>query len=141
MSISDLFDSGFQKRNQDHFASIVRIAMGDGTVSSEEKAFLDRLAQRLNVEPNQYAEILKDYNSHPINPPTSLEARYERLFELAQMVNADQIQDEEEVSLMKKITIGLGFHPNQIEDLVPKALKLAQSSTDAESFAKAMSAD
>ena len=27
MSISDLFDSGFKKRNQDHFAAIVRVAM------------------------------------------------------------------------------------------------------------------
>ena len=138
MSISDLFDSGFQKRNQDHFAAIVRVAMGDGVISKEEKAFLDRLAHRLNIEAGEYAAILGDYNSHPINPPHSLGQRYERLYDLAQIVNADEIQDEHEVNLMGKIAIGLGFHTNQIGEIVPKALKMAKESADAESFVVAM---
>ncbi|MEM7380628.1 MAG: TerB family tellurite resistance protein, partial [Bacteroidota bacterium] len=33
MSILDLFDSGFRKRNQDHFAAIVRVAMSDGVIT------------------------------------------------------------------------------------------------------------
>ena len=49
MSISDLFDSGFKKRNEDHFAAIVRVAMNDGVISDEEKEFLDRLAFNLDV--------------------------------------------------------------------------------------------
>jgi len=47
MSISDLYDSGFQKRNQGHFAAIVRVAMSDGVINDEEKTFLDRLARKL----------------------------------------------------------------------------------------------
>ena len=47
MSISDLFDSGFRKRNKDHFAAIVRVAMSDGVINDAERAFLDRLATRL----------------------------------------------------------------------------------------------
>ena len=45
MSFSDLFDSGFKKRNEDHFASIVRVAMDDGIMTADEQAFLDRLAR------------------------------------------------------------------------------------------------
>ena len=30
MSFSELFESGFKKRNEDHFAAIVRVAMSDG---------------------------------------------------------------------------------------------------------------
>ena len=47
MNFSELFSSGFKKRNQDHFASIIRIAMGDGIITDEEKEFMDRLAQKL----------------------------------------------------------------------------------------------
>ena len=72
MSFSDLFDSGFKKRNEDHFAAIVRVAMSDGVISDAEKAFLDRLATRLDITDIEYKEILKDYKSHPINPPTSV---------------------------------------------------------------------
>ena len=52
MSISDLFDSGFKKRNEDHFAAIVRIAMSDEIINDSERAFLDRLARHLNISEN-----------------------------------------------------------------------------------------
>ena len=58
MSISDLFDSGFKKRNEDHFAAIVRVAMDDGVISDEEKAFLDRLARNLDISEDDYKLIL-----------------------------------------------------------------------------------
>ena len=61
MSFSDLFDSGFKKRNEDHFAAIVRVAMSDGTISESEKDFLDRLARNLSISESDYALILKDY--------------------------------------------------------------------------------
>jgi len=47
MSILELFDSGFKKRNEDHFAAIVRVAMDDGIISKQEKEFIDRLARNL----------------------------------------------------------------------------------------------
>ena len=39
MSFSELFESGFKKRNEDHFASIVRVAMSDGIINDQEKHF------------------------------------------------------------------------------------------------------
>ena len=39
MSISDLFDSGFKKRNEDHFAAIIRVAMCDNVINEAEKHF------------------------------------------------------------------------------------------------------
>jgi hypothetical protein len=47
MSILDLFDSGFKKRNEDHFAAIVRVAMDDGIISNVEKEFIYRLGRNL----------------------------------------------------------------------------------------------
>ncbi|MGB6268116.1 MAG: TerB family tellurite resistance protein, partial [Olleya sp.] len=59
MSYSDLFDSGFKKRNEDHFAAIVRVAMSDGVITDEERAFLDRLARNLDIGEGEYKQILK----------------------------------------------------------------------------------
>ena len=52
MSISDLYSTGFRERNRDHFAAIVRVALSDGAISLDEKAFLDRLAKNLDVSVN-----------------------------------------------------------------------------------------
>ena len=54
MSISDLYDRDFRDRNVDHFAAIVRVAMSDGLINGAERAFLDRLAQKLDISESEY---------------------------------------------------------------------------------------
>jgi uncharacterized tellurite resistance protein B-like protein len=134
MSFSDLFDSGFKKRNEDHFASIVRVAMDDGVISDEEKAFLDRLARNLDISEGDYKLILKDYKSHPINPPTSYDIRLERLYDLARMVYVDNIRGESEETLLTKIAVGLGFHAVNVKYIIDKALTLVKNGADLDLF-------
>lgn len=134
MSISDLFDSGFKKRNESHFAAIVRVAMDDGIISDDEKAFLDRLAHNLDIGEEEYKSILKNYQSHPINPPISYDRRLERLYDLARMVHVDRIQGRGEEILLKKIGIGLGFHTDNVKYIVDKALTLVSHGVDIDTF-------
>ena len=134
MSFSDLFDSGFKKRNEDHFASIVKVAMDDGVISDEEKTFLDRLARNLDIGENDYKIILEDYQSHPINPPTSYDIRLERLYDLSRMVYVDHIQGDHEEILLRKIAVGLGFNAENVKYVVDKALTLVSNGTDLDTF-------
>ena len=138
MSFSNLFDSGFKKRNEDHFASIVRVAMDDGIITDEEKAFLDRLARNLDISESDYETILKDYQSHPINPPTSYDRRLERLFDLARMVYVDHIKGDHEEIVMRKIAIGLGFSSENVKYVVDKALTLVDNGVDLDTFIEEM---
>ena len=138
MSIIDLFDSGFKKRNADHFAAIVRVAMDDGVISKDEKDFLDRLAVNLNISEADYKTILKDYESHPINPPLSYDRRLERLYDLARMVYVDHIAGESEMLLLRKIGVGLGFHAVNVKYIVDKALSLVQNNVDLDTFTDQM---
>jgi len=138
MSISDLYDSGFRKRNEDHFAAIVRVAMDDGKISDEEKAFLDRLANNLDISKSDYKLILKDYASHPINPPLSYNKRLERLYDLSRMVYVDHIKDEHQIKLLHKIAVGLGFSAVNVVYIVDKALKLVREDANLEEFTYAM---
>lgn len=134
MTISDLFDNEFQKRNHDHFASIVRVAMSDGVITDGEKAFLDRLAGNLNISDHDYKEILKDYKSHPINPPLSYNLRLERLYDLTRMVYADKIKDDDQVLLLERLGVGLGFHIENVKYIVDKALTLVHEGADIDEF-------
>jgi uncharacterized tellurite resistance protein B-like protein len=134
MSFLDLFDSGFKQRNSDHFAAIVRVAMDDGIISDDEKAFLDRLARNLDISDDEYKAILKDYQSHPINPPTSYDRRLERLYDLSRMVYVDHIKGDNEVFVLKKIAVGLGFTPDNVKYIVDKALTLVSNGVDLDTF-------
>jgi len=134
MSFSNLFDSGFKERNEGHFASIVRLAMDDGIITPDEQAFLDRLAQSLNIVEEEYKEILKNYKSHPINPPVSYDHRLERLFDLVRMIHVDQINGDPEHKLLNKIGVGLGFHAVNVRYIVDKALTLVRNGVNLETF-------
>ena len=86
MSISDLYSSGFRDRNRDHFAAIVRVALSDGEMSPEEKAFLDRLA------------------------------------------------NEDEMRIMRRLGIGLGFNPANVDLINKKAMDLIHKGVDLDTF-------
>ncbi|WP_296317037.1 TerB family tellurite resistance protein [Winogradskyella sp. UBA3174] len=138
MSFSELFESGFKKRNEDHFAAIVRIAMSDGVINDAEKAFVDRLATRLDITESEYKAILKDYKSHPVNPPVSYDKRLARLYDLARMVWADHIEGPNQVGLLEKLCIGLGFNQDNVKYIADKALTLVHYEVDLDEFTEKM---
>jgi uncharacterized tellurite resistance protein B-like protein len=134
MSISDIFDSGFKRRNQDHFAAIVRVAMSDDVINDSEREFLDRLARKLEISDEKYKEILKDYKTHPINPPLSYEKRLERLYDLARMVWADHSEERKQIKILRKLCIGLGFNAKNAKYIADKAMDLVHEDADLDQF-------
>lgn len=138
MPISELYDASFKKRNQDHFAAIVRVAMSDDVINDAERTFIDRLATRLDITEEQYKAILKDYESHPINPPVSYDQRLERLYDLARMVWADRMEQKSQVKMIRKMCVGLGFNPDNVKYITDKALTLVHYEVDLDEFIEKM---
>ncbi len=136
MSISNLFDSGFKTRNKSHFAAIVRVAMGDGQITDDERSFLERLAKNLDVSEAEFNKILKNYNDYPINPPVTLERRIERLFDLVRMVYADGFHQKNQLKVVTKLCVGLGFDLKKVDEIAEKSSMLAKYDIDFESFEK-----
>lgn len=134
MSFSDLFDSGFKKRNKDHFAAIVRVAMSDDVITDEEKLFLDRLARNLDISEGDYKQILVDYMKHSINPPTSYDKRLERLYDLSRMVWADNVEGPKQNAILERLCVGLGFKSSNAKFVTLKALELVHEGIDVDDF-------
>lgn len=134
MSISDLFDSEFKARNKGHFSAIVRVALADGTVSAEEKTFLNKLATKLDISASEYEEILENPLKYPINPPYLYSQRLERLYDLTRMVHVDhQLGDKQDI-LLRKFGMALGFTPSNVNYIVNKALSLIDKKVDFDTF-------
>jgi len=134
MSFSDLFDSGFKGRNQGHFASIVRVAMENNHLSSEEKLFLDKLAKQLEISDEDYKEILDNPFKYPINPPYLHVQRLERLYDLSRMVYADHVLGPKQKEILTRFALALGFTPGNVNYIVDKALSLLVLGVDLDTF-------
>ena len=139
MSFSDLFDSEFKTRNKGHFSAIVRVAIADGDLSPEEKAFLDKLKSRLEISDEEYEEILENPTKYPINPPYLYSQRVERLYDLSRMVYADHVLGQKQKDILTKFALALGFTPGNVNYIVDKALSLLVLNVDLDTFVYEMS--
>lgn len=134
MSFSDLFDSEFKTRNKGHFSAIVRVAISDGDLSTEEQAFLDKLAARLEISKAEYEEILENPLKYPINPPYSYAQRLERLYDLSRMVYVDHVLGPKQKEILTRFALALGFTPGNVSFIVDKAFSLLIMGVDLDTF-------
>ena len=134
MSFSDLFDSGFKNRNKGHFSAIVRVAIADGSLSDEERLFIDRLANNLEISKDEYDEIMENPLKYPINPPYLYIHRLERLYDLARMVYTDHVLGPKQKEILINFALALGFTPGNVNYIVDKALSLLILHVDLDTF-------
>lgn len=138
MSISDLYSSGKHKQEIGHFASVVKIAKSDGIIAEGEQKLLDRAAKKLHIDETEYAEILKNPEKFPVNPPASYDERIERLYRLTKMVFADEHIDKEQITLMQKTAVALQFPTDNVEKVCDEAVHLVMNNNDLDAFTVAI---
>lgn len=124
MSFIDLFESGEHKRNLAHFASIASIAFVDGEFSKEEEIKLKRFARKLDITEAEYADVLKNPSKFPMNPSNSADKRLERMHDLFEMIYVDHDIDEDELHLVEKYAIGLGYTEELAAKLIKRSIKI-----------------
>lgn len=124
MSISEIYESGEQKKHIDHFAAIANIAVVDGQMNEDESKLLRKFAGKLNIDEHQYVSIVKNLDKYPIPSANSKEERLEYLYELFRMIYVDHKIDEQELRLIHKYAIGLGCNAERAKGIIQKSMKI-----------------
>ncbi|MDX1445804.1 hypothetical protein [Lishizhenia sp.] len=109
MGFSALYESGEKAKYRGHYRNLLLIASADGGIDDQEQALLDRIASRIGLSADQVAEIKANPANFPTVAPTTREERYERFIQLMQMVAVNGEADTEELKLVRKYGIALGF--------------------------------
>lgn len=138
MSISNYNLSGDQKRNIEHFASIVKLALADDIITEGEEKMLKRLANRFHILDDKYKEILENPDNYPLKGFHSYSERIEHLYDLGKMIYADESVSMKEASVLRKICVGLGFPIENAEKVADEAIHLILKDNDLEDFTKAI---
>ncbi len=134
MSFSDLFGSGEHLRNLSHFASIVNLAAVDGEINDDEELLLKRFARKLDISQEEYAKVLENPKSFPLSSYNSVERRLERLHDLFKIIFADHEIDDEEVELVKRYAIGLGFSSQASEGIIKRSIQIFSGQLNFEDY-------
>jgi uncharacterized tellurite resistance protein B-like protein len=138
MAFVDLYKTGRHQRNLGHFASIIKLALSDNKISTQEQKVIDRMKQQLHISDADYEKVLKAPDLIPINPPANINARLERFFNLIEVILADNVVKEKEVRLLERITVGLGFVVSDVKKMVSKAINFVVEGHELEKFSLEM---
>lgn len=134
MSIKDLYSRDSSNNNLAHFGSIATLAAVDGEIDEEEMKQLKRFAHKLQITDQQFKEVMKRENKYPIDHQVSYEKRLERFFDLIKMIFADNKVSDEEMVLLKRYAIGLGFPTSEADKLIEKSVAIFTGKIDVEDF-------
>tara|TARA_R110002049_G_scaffold112299_2_gene261722 strand:+ start:12051 stop:12473 length:423 start_codon:yes stop_codon:yes gene_type:complete len=135
MSFVDLYGNSEHRKNVAHFAAIVSLASVDGEVNAEEMELLNRFASKLDITEVEYKTIMKNPSNYPIDPPTNLDRRLERMFDLFKIIFADHNIDEEERILLKRYAIGLGYSNDAANQVISRSIAIFTGKIDFEDYA------
>ena len=115
MSIVNLFEHGERKQDKGHFRNLVMIANSDGELAASEDRLLDAIGRELGLTQEQMEDIKANPEDYAIHPPSDKTERFEQMVNLIQMVQADGKVEDEEMNILKKMAVAIGY--NDIDDI------------------------
>ena len=134
MSVKDLYSSNSANNKLAHFGSLASLAAVDGQIGDAEMAVLKQFAHKLQITDEQFKEVMKRENKYPIDHQVSYEKRLERFFDLMKIIFADNQVDDNEMVLLKRYALGLGFPDEQADKLIEKSVAIFTGKIDFEDF-------
>lgn len=134
MAFKDLYWNSEHRSNLAHFASIATLAAVDGEVGKEEKEMLDRFAFKLDITEEEYKEVMKKENKYPIEPSLDSGKRLERLYDLFRIIFVDQPIEENELVLLKRYAIEIGYPNEQAKKIIKKSVAIFSGKIDFEDY-------
>lgn len=134
MSIVDLYESSKHRNNVAHFNAIFNLAIVDGDLNEDEEKLINRFARKLDITEDEYNEIIKNSQKHPVMPQAKTDDRLERLLDLFKIIYSDHQIDEAELKLILRYAIQLGFSQEKAEEIISKTTKIFSGKIDLDQY-------
>lgn len=134
MSLLDLFTSGKHRKAKTYFADLVKIAFADGAMDKNELRYLEKMADKLDISDSEFTKILEHPDKYTGETPISYDERIEQLYYFTNMILADNEVKLDEVKVIRKIAVGLGFPVKNVEVIADEAIFLVMNGNSLKDF-------
>jgi hypothetical protein len=118
MNFTDFTTPHGKKVNKEAFIHLVQISRTDKKVSKEELELLHKEGRKFGLTDPEIDSLMHAQRGHHYVPPYSLDEKFEHLYQVAQMILADEVVKESELKMIRKFAIEAGFQDKTIDKLV-----------------------
>ncbi|MFL5731394.1 MAG: hypothetical protein ACJ75J_18035 [Cytophagaceae bacterium] len=118
----NIFPSKKTKGIKSHIANLVAIAQSDGNFSTAEKRLIFDIGKKNGLSTEKIKDIIKSEDPIKFKIPKTDSDRFDRVFDLVQMLLADGLKTEDELVVCFELAEKLGFRKAICGVLVRKIL-------------------
>jgi len=118
MNFSDFITHHGKRVNRDAFLHLIQISKTDRNISKEEFELLHKEGKKFGLTDPEIDRLIKSESSHQYHAPYSLDDKFEHLYQVAQMILADEVVEESEKKVIRKFAIEAGFSDKTIDKLI-----------------------
>lgn len=134
MNFSDFIKDNGKRISKEHYIHLVQVSKADGKINPSELDLLHREGRKFGLTDPEIDTIIQYEANHNYNPPYSLAEKFEHLYNVAEMIVADEVVTEGERRLLKRFAIEAGFSDKTIPKLIDLLLTGITRGEDEESL-------
>jgi uncharacterized tellurite resistance protein B-like protein len=120
MSFTDFITDSGKKICIEHYIHLVQVSRIDGSISDQEMRMLHREGRKFGLTDPEVDKIIKSESNHQYIPPYSLKGKFDQIYNVAQIILADEQVTEAESKMIKRFAIEAGFR----DEVIPKIIDL-----------------
>jgi uncharacterized tellurite resistance protein B-like protein len=132
MSFTDFITNHGKRVNKQAFVHLVQISKIDGKIHKDEMELLHREGKKFGLTDPEIDSLIKTESDHHYHAPYSLEDKFEHLYNMAEMILADDVVKEKEKRMVKKFAIEAGLKDSKIDSLIEILFEGVKNNTDEE---------
>jgi hypothetical protein len=134
MSFTDFITDHGKRIRKEHFIHLVQVARLDDKIQQSELELLHREGKKFGLTDPEIDEIIKSERTHYYDPPYSLIEKFNQLYNISNMILADDIVTEAEKKMVKIYAIAAGFKDENVEKLLDFFIDEIKKGTDEETL-------
>lgn len=136
MNFSDFIKDNGKRISREHYIHLVQISKADGKIAPSEIEMLHKEGKKFGLTDPEIDKIIEYESQNTYDPPYSLDDKFDQLYNIAEMIMADNEATEGEKKLLKRFAIEAGFTDKTISKLVDLLLSGVKNGEEEETLLK-----
>ena len=117
------FEHQYLSFKKDHLRNLIALAKVDGHLHAEEEKMLYKIGEKYGLKDRQIATLIQDEQSTSLKVPGSHDQKMNQLYDLVQMIYADEVVEKSEITFCEELMGQFGFKKEIVTWLIDNMVK------------------
>jgi uncharacterized tellurite resistance protein B-like protein len=137
MNFTNFITHHGKRINREHYLHLVQVAKIDGKIEDSELELLHKEGRKFGLTDPEIDQMIESESANNYHPPYSLQDKFEQLYNVAEMILADDIITDSEKKMIKRFAIAAGFTNEQMTILIHHLFEGIRRGDDEETLFRA----